>query len=176
MININIEFGGFYDSEHEDRFDTLVAHYFGEDSYVDVDEIDWDSVNFSKTRENYCKQYLIELSEKILDDYDTTVDFKFVELISPKYYNYSTDKLDVEVDSKQMYKLIDKVVDNSNKELLNYIIEGTTNRDGYISYYTKDQVLDNVDNILFRYCLNYIATSLPCIDYENMDNIEVIIH
>ena len=59
----------------------------------------------------------------------------FVELSSPKYYNFSTDRIFVKISCKfieELKKKIDKFA------LGKAILEQFTSRDGFISFYSND--------------------------------------
>lgn len=135
----------FYDFELEDKAE--IADEFGilEDDIEVVYEYD----NFQEYMTDVCKEYNATYVEKIKDvlPYDITEheDFKFeiineddIQIYSPKYYNYSTDKCySTIVTNRKTLKLIKEYtlrLDGVNE----YIIENFTSRDGFISFISNN--------------------------------------
>ena len=149
MKKININFGGFYRSNHEYNIDNMIENYFDSEDYSNYD------INYKVIFYQYSKMWLSNFNEWLQDNKYTKKDIRFGELISPKYYNYSTDVImgsiadsDIKIISKQLRK---------DSGFINYLTDKTINKDGYISYYTFHDVWDNKDNILIDFCLDYLC-------------------
>jgi len=86
----------------------------------------------------------IEIAEEILsDDYD--IEDLFIkkeseELVSPRYYNFETDKsfIKIEVDADKYKQFIDKVFKDNYDSLKEYIHKRHSSYDGFYSFYSND--------------------------------------
>jgi hypothetical protein len=132
-------FGGFYHSYFNDEIDEIIND---EDVKFDVDNID-----FKKLHKEVAKDILTAFNECLNSEHDIELKFKFIELDSPKFYNYTTDKILLEITNEDKVKLDLLVVnDNEVKEALEEIVNNvTTSRPGYMPYYNYDEVIAKVD-------------------------------
>ena len=144
-IKTNIAFGGFYHSYHQNNIDHMIEAF----------EYEWDKVNYEETFNSYIDDYANKLSSFILSEYKIEIDFKNIKLNSPKYYNYSTDVIDCEIDSQQVVQL--NQVLSKDDSFLSYLKDRTISYDGYISFYNYNEALSNKDDILILYVLEYVS-------------------
>ena len=144
-IKTNIAFGGFYHSYHQNNIDHMIEAF----------EYEWDKVNYEETFNSYIDDYANKLSSFILSEYKIEIDFKNIKLNSPKYYNYSTDVIDCEIDSKQVMQL--NQVLSKDDSFLSYLKDRTKSYDGYISFYNYNEALSDKDDILILYVLEYVS-------------------
>ena len=86
-----------------------------------------------------------------------SVDMSFnnLELDSPKYYNYSTDKILANIPANQIKELNSLMIKDAL--FLEYLKERTKSYSGYFSFYTYETALNNKDNILIDYVLEFIC-------------------
>ena len=139
LIETNINFGGFYNSIHSDAIDYS----------IELMEYSWKEVNYISTYKNYSKNYIKALNNIL----DTNIIFK--TLNSPKYYNYTTDFINVELSKKDILKLFKYIKEEELKEeVFNHIKECSTSVDGYIVFYEykdffKKENLDILIECLF---------------------------
>ena len=144
-IETSINFGGFYESIHDGNIDHMVEAY----------EYDFDHVDYKKTFQSYIDEYCSKLSSYINDEYQVDIDFKNIKLYSPQYYNYSTDVIDCKIHTNQVNSL-NEILKKDN-EFLSFLKDRTTSCSGYVSFYTYDDALNNKDNKLIMYVLEYIC-------------------
>ena len=146
IINTNINFGGFYESIHSYIIDTYVEDY----------EYDWEKVNYRATYEIYAKDYINVLNNEL----DINISFK--SLNSPKFYNYSTDFINVEITKKDALKLFQYVRNEDLKqEVINIIKESSTSKDGYIAFYNYEDFFKKENlNILIECLFDVIIENL----------------
>ena len=144
-IETSIHFGGFYESIHDRNIDFMVEAY----------EYDFDHVDYKKTFQSYIDEYCSKLSSYINDEYQVDIDFKNIKLYSPQYYNYSTDVIDCKIHTNQVNSL-NEILKKDN-EFLSFLKDGTTSCSGFVSFYTYDDALNNKDNKLIMYVLEYIC-------------------
>ena len=147
---VAIQFGGFYESIHMHNVDSLIECYKNE--WAEYNE---DNVNYKKTYLNYSNSYCNHLSNFIQSEYNIGMDFKNLELQSPEYYNYSTDKILANIPAKQIKELNSLMIKDAL--FLEFLKERTKSYDGYISFYTYETAINNKDNILIMYVLEYIC-------------------
>ena len=164
LIETNINFGGFYDSLHSDIIGTYVADM----------EYNWEEVNYIDTYKTYSKSY-IKVLNNILD---TNIIFK--ALNSPKFYNYSTDIISVEISKKDIIKLFKYVKDEDLKqEVINIIKDSSTSKSGYIAFYDYADFFkkDNLD-ILVECLIDVIIENLQddIIDVIYSDYMEIVLN
>ena len=144
-INTSIRFGGFYNSIHDRNIDYMVEAY----------EYNFDNVDYKKTFQSYIDEYCSKLSSYINDEYQVDIDFKNIKLWSPQYYNYDTDVIDCKIDTNEAQSLNNILT--KNDEFLSFLKERTTSCSGYVSFYTYDDALNNKDNKLIMYVLEFIS-------------------
>tara|TARA_R110001606_G_scaffold206423_1_gene354138 strand:- start:356 stop:868 length:513 start_codon:yes stop_codon:yes gene_type:complete len=140
----SLAFGGFYHSEHSDNIDSKEEMY----------GYDWEEVDYKKTHLNYCNSYLNKLSEEL------EINLKFIQLESPREYNFTTDKIFCSISNKDFNTLLD-VYDT--KELFDYIEENSKSRDGFTSFYSGYAAVKKETDIFLQYLFDYI------LQYENFD-------
>ena len=129
-------FEGFYESnlwnsdslywiEESDRQEG----YLNDNEEYDIDDFE----AFTKEVSENAVYFLFEA----LDEHDVIKDMKFKDLYSPKYYNYETDSLiiDVDVDMRKLKKYCF----TTKKEAFNqYLKDNFTSCDGFISYISNN--------------------------------------
>ena len=162
IVDTSIAFGGFYNSTHQADIEYRIDLDI-EEKYIK----DYDSVNWKETHKSYINTYCYALSNFILNEYNIDMDFKDVSLYSPRYYNYSTDKIDCKISTHQVNKLNKTLL--KDDDFLNFLKEHTKSYDGYMSFYTFEQAKLDKDNILIMYGLEFICNKFnkhPEIEFE----------
>jgi hypothetical protein len=151
-IETVIKFGGFYESIHSAVIDSRIESYYEEGNYP---EYHHENIDYKNTNKSYIENYCSELENYILNEYEIHIDFKNISLNSPEFYNYSNDTIFCDIDKKQAKNLIDHFIKNS--EFLEYLKNNTKSYSGYISFYTFNQAINNKDNILILYLLDFLS-------------------
>ena len=151
-IETVIEFGGFYESIHSDLIDDKIESYYEDDDNPLYHE---DNIDYKKTNDSYIEDYCSKFESYILNEYKLNIDFKNISLNSPKFYNFATDTIYCDVDKKQAEKLTNHF--DKDSEFLEYLKDRTTSYNGYMSFYEYDQAINNKDNILIMYLLEFLA-------------------
>lgn len=162
-----IEFGGFYDSYHS----SMIESYIESCEYEGYLEYNFGNINWQETYQSYIESYCYNLKSYILDEYNISIDFKDISLDSPREYNFRTDEIDCIVNEKQSLKLLKLVLKDT--DFHKRLKEVTTSRDGYIPYYTYEQLLNMKDNMILGIMFSFIADrfnsdtcNLAAIEYE----------
>jgi hypothetical protein len=141
-----IDFGGFYHSIHSDEIDHRIESF----------EIDEDNVNYKETCNSYCNEFIDSINDML------ELELKFVKIDSPKFYNFSTDKIEAEINENDFNKLKDIYL--SSQEFIDYIDINSKSRSGFISFYNgfnevikeNEKFIFYKDEVLLQYMFNYI--------------------
>ena len=134
----------FIDYEHEDEAILKDLLYFSEDKADVVYEYD----DFNQYKADVCTTFMELFVERVIDVLPSNItnnkDFKFdiageVEVYSPKYYNYTTDKCYINVQTN--YKTLNMIKKHtlSLKGVQDYMIDNYTSYDGFISFLSNDK-------------------------------------
>jgi len=133
-----IDFGGFYHSIHSELIDNMIETF----------EIDEDNVNYKETCNSYCNEFIDSLNDML------ELNLKFIKIDSPKFYNFSTDKIEAEINENDFNKLKDIYL--SSQEFIDYIELNSKSYSGFISFYNGFNEVIKEDEILLQYMFNYI--------------------
>lgn len=186
MKNININFGGFYNSFHSQNIDFHIEQeeeYFLNEyenkskciEYLKENDIEfWELYDHKKTYANYSKLYIESFNEWLKVGFKLDLNIVFKSLSSPKYYNHSTDI--IIVNTKPIKKLeLDRLINNEllNDEFNIYELfteklhKITTSCSGYIAFYNYNDVFNMIDK---AHKALFLSTFLDClIDCFNPD-------
>ena len=161
MENIIIEIGsnlfdGFYesihcnsdefiDSEMEDKamLDDLLFFISNKDDIEVIYEYD----NFNEYKNDVCTTFMELYVEKIIDELPNDItdkdNFKFnivgeIDVVSPKYYNYTTDKCYINIETNYETLNMIKKYTLSQSGAKEYLIDHYTSRDGFISFVSNN--------------------------------------
>lgn len=138
---VRIPFQGFYESIHDSEIGhTLVGAITRfqamdyseltqeqEDEYWDVWQKHGDDIQTAYVQE-YIKNYMFEVG---IDDYD----LDNVVIDSPRFYNFSTDRIFVKVARDELEQIREQI---PTDELENSVRETYTSRPGFVSHYSND--------------------------------------
>ena len=153
MQKVIIDFGGFYGSLHEAFIeDAMWADDDGGESLTDSDEnIDWDAV-----KDTYSEAYLDKLCEFTAYELGMeSIHINYKGLYSPSYFNFTTDVIIGEISDEHSLEMM--IAIQKDDAFIEFIQERTKSYDGYISLYTFDEVLENKDNTLIEFTLDFMA-------------------
>lgn len=135
QFNFNdIAYCSWYDSEYE------IADQEGEN--IDIDTV--------KARKINAKHFIDFLNDEL------KTSLVFNDLYMPKYYNFENDQIVVSYSNDDLKLLKKFIADNElQKALLDKIKDYTTSVDGYIAFYTKEQLIKN-DDLVFQVIIETI--------------------
>jgi len=133
-----IDFGGFYHSIHSELIDNRIETF----------EINEGEVNYKETCNSYCNEFIDSLNDML------ELNLKFIKIDSPKFYNFSTDKIEAEINENDFNKL--KNIYLSSQEFIDYIDMNSKSYDGFISFYNGFNEVIKEDEVLLQYMFNYI--------------------
>jgi hypothetical protein len=118
-LEIKLPFQGFYESIHDMNIDDVIER----------EELSHDSINTKAVRVDYSKLYAETLSGEL------SIPFTFKELVSPRFYNYGTDCIYVDIEKSVLYKLFNEIDMDTLSQL---VVDRFTSRDGFHSFYSND--------------------------------------
>ena len=145
-LQANFNFGGFYNSNH----DWVIDNYI--DSFIrdrETDELPqnegeiYDAIDYKGLRNFYCSELIKFMNSKL------NIKLEYLELSSPAYYNFTTDKIVVKFEESDFINL-KEYVNPCLREDINILItemlkDWTTSRDGFIPYYSYSEIKDNLE-------------------------------
>lgn len=138
-LSIEIPFTGFYESDNKALIDDAISSLFENDrgEIIDMPEGFWGYIDYRKIYEAYSKEYVSAFQEWFNDisGMDDLTSLEFEELVSPRYYNYGTDRIFANIsvkDIKTLWRYADKVT------LQNTLEKHYTSRSGFNSLYSND--------------------------------------
>jgi hypothetical protein len=127
-----IPFSGFYCTLHDSALDDAIEQMFSTDGCVVnnglVDraqfECEWGDV-----RQAYAKEYAEQFSREF------NIDLTFESMESPKYYNFTTDRIFCNISESEL----NRVFDETPEDVLERVAADMfTSRDGFSSFYPND--------------------------------------
>lgn len=127
-----IPFAGFYSSWHDQNLEFALEMMFSDDSgkpFPELlneayDRVQWHKVYLAYAR-MYCDQFL----------HHTGIKAKYESMESPREYNFTTDRIFVEIEQAEVERLFAAV---DKDTLQKFVEERFTSRSGFISFYEPD--------------------------------------
>jgi hypothetical protein len=151
-IQTQINFGGFYNSYHDDLCQQAVGYSLGADD-PETGEIIYntDMENFNEWQSvfvEYSKEYINKLNDEL------NISLKFDSLDSPKFYNFSTDVILASISIKDILKLFTYIKENDLKEkVYDLIKQKTTSVSGYSAFYSYCDFFKSENRYFLIECL-----------------------
>ena len=162
MIKTKIAFGGFYESIHDYNIESVIETYYSDD-YGIVPHSVYDSLDYKSIHDNYIKEYASLFQDWINKNYPLTISFCNISLWSPNQYNYETDEILCELQDNDSISLNNYF--KSDNEFLAHLKERTKSYDGYTSFYDFDEAIDNKNDMLSTYILEFLASKFNNSDF-----------
>ena len=169
---VYFNFGGFYNSYFSEAIDDVIyGEDDEEDTNINIDAIDNKSLNVKVS-----EVILNSFRDQLDADYGIKLKLKFKGLDSPRYYNFTTDKLIVKLTKGDRKKLRGLVREDSDIEdsLQEDIKNLTTSYPGYVPYYKYKDILGrktkDSENAYYT-CLLETLFNVDAILMESIENI-----
>ena len=172
MKIINLPFQGFYHSYLEaiidDFLEAEACHYWESNPVLDVctyaDLLDRAS-DFEGMRKAIANAYVHELNKLIQEEDELDTNFKFESLVSPREYNFETDKVFAYVRQEVVQEMFDRTTPMT---LAQVIQDRHTSRSGFVSFYSND-MQEWQDKPLAEWDANELCTLLLAYLEDNVD-------
>lgn len=138
-------FQGLYDSTlYNPDTDYYLAQYLADDNLDGIDlknaEVDYDFNEFIGVAGEAC----VESLEKELYSHDVITDMSYAGMHSPRFYNYDTDRVLIDIDYN--FIALVKYCKHTNRDKFNqYLKDNYTSYSGYISF-----VENSIDNFFSK--------------------------
>jgi hypothetical protein len=172
-------FTGFYNNPYfEDRF----FEQFEQDKYelAKIENFHFEQLTFDY--EQYYRDVAYNITnevESILIDLKLCKSIKFETLVSPKYYNYSNDSINIEIElTNENIKEIQVYLNDNIVQSKKYLKDNYTSRDGFISSYSNEFTdwlifTDNFTNFEQSHYLGSILQFITENEGINESNLEI---
>ena len=150
-MEVILNFGGFYETEHGGLIDTIIEDSSLTDCNGNLapDFYEKSEIDYTTAKKDYCKHFCNFVGE-MLD-----IKLKFNELVSPKEYNFMTDRIFATITKKDVAKVIKYTKENYTEELEAVILEAATEKSGYIPFYTAKELRADKE-LLLQCCLDVL--------------------
>ena len=181
-LESTIPFDGFYESFISDDIEHQIGQQIEWDSDLydlneDEQQILWNSylsVNrlyfYNQIAKDYTNFYIDNLNAKLnyaYPDHGFTLKATYKCFESPKEYNFTTDRIFIEIEENHAIDFIKYLIKNYKKELENKIEERFTSRSGFSSFYKNS--LDLWPKDYSEWDHNQIGTCFELFDLEEED-------
>jgi len=175
-LESTIPFDGFYNSfisaDIENEIDSLTQYYSESYELNDNDEQllsnSFLSVNNNNFYNEICKDYVSFYIDKLNERIKNfTLKGTYKCFISPREYNFETDRVFIEIEENHCIDFIKYIIKNYKKELDKKIKERFTSRSGFISFY--DNNLESWTNNYKKWDRNQIGICFELFNLEEED-------
>lgn len=158
--SIQIPFDGLYESHAENVLDSVIegdAEYLRDEKGYEMTDRDYSNIKYDFDR--FARLYVDLYTDWLKNEFDISIDIEFDELISPREYNFGTDRIYCKVSNSDLRTLYTRFMADEDGTAQERINERFKSRSGFASFYddfcsdwkTKpfDQWDDNELAILF---------------------------
>ena len=131
-------FPGFYSTIFEPDESLEISNINEEREQKGLSELGFDAFEFDYDgyKDQVCRS-VTSVVERQLKDFVTSIDFE--ELISPRFYNYSNDSINVIIKlSNKNVKAILSYLETNKETFAQYLRDNYTSSSGFISHYDND--------------------------------------
>ena len=156
-IQFYIPFEGFYYSVYDSIIDGIIESEISE-GYLTEKETE--KIDYNNLRLELSKHIFDCILELFNDEFDLFTDNDYITfdgLYSPKYYNYSTDKIKAIISPEIYSTLLNKFEDN--KVFIDYVNESSKSRDGFASFYEGINEVKKESSIFLEYLFQWFTLS-----------------
>lgn len=166
-------FTGYYGSIFEPNEDIEIDYINELRAENNKSKINYDNIQFDY--DNYYLELSKELCYKVWSELDNFIDkIEFLELKSPKFYNYSNDYIECIITPKKQ-AIISYIKDHYNN-WCKYLKDNYTSYEGFISHYSNNPNSEdwNLDNLFKEHqlysVLNFIAQNENITEFDLLDH------
>tara|TARA_R110000737_G_scaffold1042_1_gene3002 strand:+ start:144 stop:698 length:555 start_codon:yes stop_codon:yes gene_type:complete len=175
-IQFYIPFDGFYNSIYDSIIDESINNEISE-RYMTIEQSE--NIDYKPIFNAISEDVFDKIKELFNDEFDLFTEngfFVYDGLYSPKYYNYSTDKIMAKC-SNEVFLTILNYFEN-NDELINYINESSKSRSGFHSFYEGYNEVKKDASIYLEYLFQWFVFEhyRDEVLQETTDNIHELIY
>ncbi len=155
-IKFNLDFGGFYESIHQHMIESSITNHFDDDGIgieyhelYDDPKFNESDIDFHAMQLDYAKQWFDLYYNKIFPH------GYFDGIESPKYYNFETDKIVVEIRESKVHDIIEASCEDY--DIRDFIDEQSQSYDGFYSYYEGFDNVKKNPSVFMNYYTRYLS-------------------
>lgn len=154
-LNVNLPFDGFYGSWYGDALDTEETQWVeyeeteretGEIAHPpelrlngqELAELLMRHTDYGKAQRQIAEDYVEAFNEVASEALGLSLGLTFEAMVSPRYYNFSTDRVFADIDLKVMRELFRQSAAENHETLAGVIKGRFTSYDGFSSFYETD--------------------------------------
>lgn len=181
QIIVQVPFSGFYESIHDSYIDNHIEYELDyleselgyTDDQLDIIKDKFYMMDYAPIRKAICEHYISAYNAVFYDEYDIHLDLEYSQLISPKFYNFETDRL---------YALIDESIYNEVTALINSedfkarLKDKFRPQSGFMPFQSTLDAIENNDTVLFSAELleQLLSEETVINNYQYSDNINEV--
>lgn len=160
-IKFYIPFEGFYYSVYDSIIDGIIESGISEGYLTEEETENINYTNLHLELSQHIFDCILELFNDKFDLFTGNNYITFDGLYSPKYYNYSTDKIKAIISPEIYLTLLNKF--ENNNSFVNYVNESSKSRDGFSSFYEGINQVKKESSIFLEYLFQWFTLS----EYRN---------
>lgn len=161
-LSTTIPFDGFYESVHNLNINMALENTFGDKEGSGEYKDYWEMViDYRGIYNAYARQYTDKMAEEL------GIGLEFEELVSPREYNFTTDRIFCQISLEDAQKIRDKITDD---ELDAAIKERFTSYDGFASFYPNSLYEGVWLKPLDQWDHNQVGTLIEIVCKEQLDD------
>ena len=105
-IKIELPFSGFYESIYDAHIDNTIEYYLHELENEQLEKAQdvFYLMNYDATHLAICEHYIKAYEQVFYDNFNIDLNLSFNSLTSPKFYNFESDRLFVNIDPEYLNK------------------------------------------------------------------------
>ena len=156
-IKFYIPFEGFYCSIYETIIDDFLQNEISE-GYLTKKQTE--NINYTNLYLEISNNIFDCILELFNDEFYLFTDNDYITfdgLSSPKYYNYTTDKIKAIISPEIYLTILDKF--EYNYTFINYVNESSKSRDGFYSFYNGISEVKKESSIFLEYLFQWFVLS-----------------
>ena len=153
-IKFYIPFEGFYNSIYDSVVENIIDNEI-EEGYLEKD----DNVNYKGIFDAMAQSIFDDIIEIFIDKTNINELYSnhiiYEGLSSPKFYNYSTDKLMSKISYNNYSLIYGKYI--INDDFVNYVNESSKSKDGFASFYEGINSVASEPSIFLEYLFEWFV-------------------
>ena len=156
-IKFYIPFEGFYYSIYESMVDDIIDNEINDGYLKNDDNIDYKNIFNAMSEsifDDIIEIFIDETFGSVNNDFCST-NIIYEGLSSPKYYNYSTDKLKAKISYNNYSLIYGKYI--TNESFINYVNKESKSRDGFVSFYEGIKEISKEPSIFLEYLFEWFV-------------------
>ena len=156
-IEFYIPFEGFYSSIYDSIVDDIIDNEINDGYLKNDDNIDYRNIFNAMSEsifDDIIEIFIDETFGSVNNDFCST-NIIYEGLISPKYYNYSTDKLKAKMSYNNYSLIYGKYI--TNESFIDYVNEASKSRDGFTSFYEGIKEISKEPSIFLEYLFGWFV-------------------